>query len=519
VTAGRLDGPTTLKLYCLGEPKWYSWQSEPGSSGECRLTVNPITAFVAVSLLFGSLIILTTPPLRGPDETAHFLRAYGIAQGDIVSSLRDSEGRRGVLVPSRLYDGFDFFESVRIKEKEAGFGYGPVLQAYFSRRVPAVDSDRPSTFVPYAGSEGYSPVAYLPQVAAALLARALDLDFVPTFYLMRLAGLAALTGLIAYAIAMVPNFGWTFFAISMLPAAIYGRSVISADGSALAAAMVVTALWLRGIQSPQLHIIGRQSFWMMLCALTKAPNLVFVLLGLMPLRGMPARRWYLLALTILPAIATVLLWTFSSGADTATWRMVEITGQNLDAFNPAVKLTFLLDHPLHFPAAVINALHEKDLGELWRQVIGVLGLFDTVLQPWVYPTVSGLLLCTFLMRLPLAPATRYQVATVAGITTLAYIVVVYFICYLVFTPLNAGSVWGVQGRYFVPILSLVAIVVAAVVNRAPDERLSAAIAISAAVLSGGASIEAILRTDWDLTFSCRAHGGYDYSTPVESCVR
>jgi uncharacterized membrane protein len=68
--------------------------------------------------------------------------------------------------------------------------------------------------------------------------------------------------------------------------------------------------------------------------------------------------------------------------------------------------------------------------------------------------------------------------------------------YLVFTPLNANTVWGVQGRYFVPILSLVAIAVAAVVNRAPDERFSAALAISAAVLSGSASVEAILRTDW-----------------------
>ena len=186
-----------------------------------------------MSLLFGTLIILATPPLRGPDETAHFLRAYGVAQGDIVPSIRDAEGRKGVLVPPRLYEGFDFFESVRIKEKEAGFGYGPVFQAYFSRRPARADSDRPPTFVAYAGSEGYSPVAYLPQVVAALVARALDLDFVPTFYLMRFAGLAALTGLIAYAIAMVPNLAWAFLAISMLPAAIYGRSVINADGSAL----------------------------------------------------------------------------------------------------------------------------------------------------------------------------------------------------------------------------------------------------------------------------------------------
>ena len=236
--------------------------------------------------------------------------------------------------------------------------------------------------------------------------------------------------------------------------------------------------------------------WLLLGALTKAPNLVFVLLGLMPLRGMPARRWHLLALTILPAISVAVLWSFSSGADTAAWRMVEITGQNLDAFSPAEKLAYLLDHPLHFPAAVIGALHEKDLAELWRQVIGVLGLFDTVLQGWVYPTLSGLLVSTFLTRLPLAPAARWQVAAVAGITALAYIVVVYFICYLVFTPLDAAVVWGVQGRYFVPILSLVAMVVAVVVNRAPNERLSVALAACAAVLSGGASVEAILRADW-----------------------
>jgi hypothetical protein len=53
----------------------------------------------------------------------------------------------------------------------------------------------------------------------------------------------------------------------------------------------------------------------------------------------------------------------------------------------------------------------------------------------------------------------------------------------------------------VPILALVAIVFAALVDRAPDERLSAAMAISGAVLSGSASVEAILRVDWDWSAS------------------
>ncbi|SRR6266568_3212804 len=459
-----------------------------------RLAPNPVTTFAAASLLFGSLIILATPPLRGPDETAHFLRAYGAAAGDIIPSLHDEYGRKGVLLPPRLHAGFDYFDSVFKQKGGEWFGYGPVFQAYFDRAPVAVDSQSAPTFVPYGGSEGYSPIAYLPQTAAAAVARALDLDFIATLYLMRFAGLAAMTGLIAFAIAMTPQLAWALVAITMLPAALYGRSVISADGTALATATLVTALWLRGIMSARQP--ARDSFWMMLSALTKPTNLAFVLLELATLLERPARRWRLFALMVLPATVAALLWSFGSGADTATWRVVELTGHDAAAFGPAARLAGLIDDPTHFPAAVMRALSEKDFGELWRQVIGVLGMFDTVLQRWVYPAVSVLLFATFLTRLPLAGGPRVRIAAVAGVTAASYAAAVYLVCYLAFTPPGADTVWGVQGRYFVPILPLAAIIVAALFNRALDKGLSAALAISAALLSGAASVAAIIEVDW-----------------------
>jgi uncharacterized membrane protein len=306
---------------------------------------------MTLSLLFGTIILLATPPLRGPDETAHFLRAYGIAQGDIVPSHRDTAGRKGIFLPPRLYEGFDFFETVRVTEKQAEFSYEPVFQAYFSRE--GIRTVSASTFVPYAGSEGYSPVAYLPQTAGAFIARILGLDFLPTLYLMRFAGLAAFTVLIGYAISIVPNLSGAFLSISMLPAAIYGRSVINADASALAVAMVVIAWWVRIAVSGKLSRPSYQSFWMSLCALTKPPNIVFVLL--LPLPGMRMPRWQVVASTIIPAISLATIWTFSSGAETATWRMVEITGTTLDAFDPSAKLVFLFKHPLHFIVATGSA--------------------------------------------------------------------------------------------------------------------------------------------------------------------
>lgn len=455
------------------------------------LKFRPATAFVTLSLLFGSLVILVTPPLDGPDETAHFLRAYGVAHGDVVPSLRDGENRKGILLPPRLYAGFDFFESVRVKEKEAGFSYRSVFEDYLAK--PAAPTAPSPSFVLYAGSEGYSPIAYLPQAAAALLARALDLTFLPTFYLMRFAGLVVLTGVMACAIAIVPGFRWAFVAIAMLPAAFYGRSVINADGSALAAAMMVTALWLRGAIGPQRPAPGWQSLWMVLNALTKAPNVTFVLLELSLLKR---RGWWRLTFVVLPAVAAAAAWTLSSGADTAAWRMVEITGRAPDAFDPSAKLGHMIEHPLRFPLAVLGALDAKGADDLWRQTIGVLGLFDTVLLGWVYPVISVLVLASFFTPLPLAASDRLQIAASAAVTTIAYIAVVYLISYLVFTPSDANRVWGVQGRYFIPVLPLIAIALGSLSDRGLGDRATAALAIASSVVSGCASVEAILRTDW-----------------------
>ena len=459
------------------------------------LASGPIGSFILSSLLFGFLMIGAVPPLRGPDETAHFLRAYGVAAGDLVPSILDADGRKGILLPPRLYADFEYFEGIRIAEKNAGWaGYRPVFRQYFHGVTDPMRAQ--PRFVPYAGSEGYSPVAYLPQVTAAMVAGALDLGFPATLYLMRLAGLVVTTVLIALAISILPQLGWALMVIAMLPAAAYGRSVINADAMALATALVTIALWLRGMLLPSVRRRAQLALSLMVRALTKPPNVAFVLIALRTPLEFSARSWLLVGATALPAVVASLLWTLAGQADVASWRMVEIPGQHPASFDPAAKISYLLDHPLHFPAAILESLDANALGELWRQVIGVLGLFDTVLQPWVYPMLTALLLGTFFVPLPIAPPARRQVAIVAGFTTLAYVAAVYFICYVAFTPIEAPSVWGVQGRYFIPVLSLVAVVIAALVTRGPDERLTRAMAISAAVLSGSASLEAILRVDW-----------------------
>jgi hypothetical protein len=67
------------------------------------------------------------------------------------------------------------------------------------------------------------------------------------------------------------------------------------------------------------------------------------------------------------------------------------------------------------------------------------------------------------------------------------------IFFVIWTPIASIEVEGVQGRYFLPMLPAIALVVSTLVRRGPAETTRAAIALIGAVVSGGAVVEAIWR--------------------------
>jgi uncharacterized membrane protein len=450
----------------------------------------PVAAFVILSLLFGTLTIALTPPLEGPDEPAHFLRAYAISVGEILPVTADEHGRKGIFVPQRLHQGYALFERAMFKVGKAkDFNYRDVWAKYFA--LPSRDNAGPAVFQLYWGSEGYTPIAYLPQIAAALGARLADLDFVGTLLSMRFAGLLAMTAVTAYAIAIAGRLSWAFVAIAMLPAALYGRSVVSADGAALAYTMVVAALCLRAATDGERRPWER-SLFMTVCVLSKPPQLAFVLLEFMtrPFRQWP-RHWRTLALVIVPGLLAAPLWVVAVSADAGAWRLYHNTDVPAEHFSFLWKLHFMLEHPLHFPLAVLTSL--RWTRDYWLQLIGILGWLDTWLQYWVYPVVTLALVTAFLVPMQAERSTRLRIAWVAGLTAFAYWLTIYLIFFLIWTPIASIEVEGVQGRYLLPMLPAVALALSALLRRGPAPTTVAAVALAGAILSGGAVVEAIWR--------------------------
>jgi Predicted membrane protein (DUF2142) len=293
-------------------PRWGVFWSGL-SLGWSRLESRPAFVFVLLSFAFGSAISVVVPPLRGPDEIAHFLRIYSYTRGELLPTA-EVDGRRGIFIERELYTQLSFFKNAGerfTRNREQGLRYGEIMKEYPRPGGTLHEEQQATKFMPFAGTEGYNPVAYAPYVLAAAIGNLLGLDFPNMLFLMRFLGLITFTTVAAYAIKLTPTLKWAFVLIAMLPVSLYNRSVLSADGAALTYTLVITALCFSAVQ--RYGRVWERSLWMTLCALSKQPQIVFVALELMVCRmtGL-RRRWSSLALVVVPSFFLSPLWVIAS---------------------------------------------------------------------------------------------------------------------------------------------------------------------------------------------------------------
>lgn len=456
---------------------------------------NPAILFAVLSLLFGGAAIILNPPLGGPDEGAHFLRIYSITQGEIVPHRTDARGRRGLMLPEHVNNDVSDFELARQQLVASETTLPQVLRKFSQDRANAPPREPRSVFVPYGGSEAYSPAPYLPYVIAGIPARLLALEFLTSLYLLRVAGLVAFTAIVALAIALTPRCQWAFFVIALLPGAIYSRSVLSADGAALSTTLMLTALCLRAALTNEVRGSIERAIWMTWCVLTKPAQTAFILLeGMTASAREHLRRLPALAFIILPGLLLTGWWLLAASADVGSWRVLEGSGNSAKDFDPVWKLRFLAANPLHFPKVVLQSLDYSV--ELWRQSIGVLGWLDTRLLAGCYPILTLLLLGACREQARASAATRVRIAFWCAGAALGYTIAIFLIFFLAFTPLDSDRVLGIQGRYFMVVFPPLAVLLTVLLPRDFPTRVRQGCAIAGALLSGGAVIEAILRVNW-----------------------
>jgi len=381
----------------------------------------PLRIFVGVAVLAGLTFAFVTPPFQTPDEVGHFWRATAIAYGTILPPRADQVAH----VP----DGMKLFVYVMLTHR------GTITRDQFRTSLDVRLNDeipREARF-----PAGYTPVPHVPQIAAALLGRMVNLRPVVTFYLGRILNLALLVTLVAMAIRVTPFGKWIFCAAALLPMTLFLAASWSPDAATIALAFLFTAMLLReivGDRRPRLSVLAIVGA---LLGLAKPAYFLIALLALL----IPVRRF---------VVATVVIGATLIGSAMAMSNAARAHTPRSDiAVDSAAQRRCLVEKPLHFAGVAVRHVLQYRF-EYTEQMIGRLGMLDIRLPDIIIWSELLLLLIAALASGGSLPVAGRALAILIFVATVGGILVAFFVGY----SRSCDVIEGIQGRYLLPVLPL-----------------------------------------------------------------
>ncbi|MCR5566644.1 MAG: DUF2142 domain-containing protein, partial [Clostridiales bacterium] len=274
------------------------------------------------------------------------------------------------------------------------------------------------------------------------------------FYLGRLFNLIFYVLCVYAAIRIIPKFKLLFFGIGLMPMALHQAASYSYDGFLNGMAFLFIALIIRAIYRKE-----KIKRWEYLCLLNvgmlMAPaKLMYSALGLL-LFLVPRERFGSLKKKI---FALVGLYTAMAAFLIAIWAPSLSTGAAIvppEGVEPFT-VQFIITHPLHSLEVMIWTF--KDLAIDWlNQATGYRLSGLTLVIPQYIPSIYFVVLMIMTVRTEneKLPAATVLQRSMFGVLALGVIMLAMFTMMLAWTSMHASQVGGVQGRYFIPIIPLI----------------------------------------------------------------
>ena len=406
-----------------------------------RLLQRPEYVYLSIALVALVGFVFITPPFQGPDEELHYLKVQYISQGYFVPSDEAS-------VPVSINDVTQttfYKDDIR----------GKTNQTYeLARTIEALK-------VPLNSSETYKPVMltynsllYLPAVPGVVVSNALNLSPLVSMYVARLSlGLASIA-MFFFAIRFIPHKKYLLVAVGLIPTVLFQQAMITADSASYAvlALFIAYILYLREkreITAKQWVLTGVLSLGVIF-----AKPLVFLFLPLVLLLVKKRHAWRWLIGIVVACAVGLLGWNSINGARSGSVGAVAVPS----AVNNTEQLNMLISDPGRGLRVGWNSYMTSYGDEEVRGVIGIFGAADTIYPLWMtFLYVIMLAIAAFvILDTKKSKKIDWRWKVFAVLLCLAYFGAVNLALYLGYTPVNFDIVYGVQGRYFIPIMIILA---------------------------------------------------------------
>ena len=448
----------------------------------------PHVLVTLIILIAGVIYATIIPPLWGLDEVAHTNRAYEIANGQVLPTLT-SKGDVGSDIPSTLaeleyYVYADLLDdndnvplAMRTDTSNAAI-YAKLTNRKFGEK-------KEPTMI----TAAYSPVAYPGPVIGFMTGKAFDLSLQQTLWLARVLALLSFALTVFFTLYILRNrrIVWLVAVIALLPTTISQASVISADtlinGLGLLLFSIVYTAITRGTNEKSSQRRLSNTIWVALAIaavlpLIKPNNIFLSMMVLaLPLSNYMSRLKAnaLKAFSILLAIGSALLWTKISSLPAAprSLRADQVLS------NPMEQMLFIVHHPISFAVTIVRTF--VSYGDAYiNTTIGTIG-WNLSPLPLIF-TVAIILLSLLCILYAQDEIKTVRVRNRVGmlILSLCGIGSYFFIMYLVFSPVGWKVIDGVNGRYLIPFIPLLAVATAHLI---PKMRIDSRMLVKAAPIT------------------------------------
>lgn len=417
--------------------------------------------FVYIALVFGMILIMLIPPMQSPDEDSHFKKAYVLAEGNFYPSVEN--GKKGHYLPEEL---MKYSENAikSIGNMEYKFNYADIIRD--ERTAIVYDKQVFTGF----STMSTNPIGHLIPAVGIMLGKLFakvagkEPSFIFLLYFARIVTLLFYIVMISTAIRITPILKKTFGVLGLMPMALYMASSVSYDSLLIGLAFILTAICIRLFYDEKTEntwktslLVGFIAFVFYAIKIIYLPMCLLYIVALWEkesgtlkekvVRGIKAIMPMVL-LFVVCYISTVFIPNMLADPIKQTaGGGVSLTQQQMN---------FITEDPIRFFGVLY---HSVKSGRYYyvSSTVGLFGLVDTYMFgafTYAYVVVAFMI---GLFDISLSDIkVKWLERTVAFLSVSAGVFGAFLAMYLLWTPqiLGVGGNWieGVQGRYFLPLL-------------------------------------------------------------------
>jgi uncharacterized membrane protein len=417
---------------------------------------SPRSFFLITSLVWGVCYALLVPPFQAPDETSHFYRTVHVAQGNLMGESTP-DMRLGGELPGGVPKLYEPFARLRYNFDEKVNGAN-----FRAARATRLQSDS-LVFVDFANVGYYSPFPYLLQ--AAVMRAMLFFQTKPLWllYAGRLTTLFIWIVLVGWALRLLPFHRWTFAFLALLPSSLFLHASLSGDVLTHGLCFWLTAALLSLIfakNETQKYVKPAVFLAAGIVVLSKPVYFPLVFLAfLVP------QVWYtwgnrhqLFAAGLCLWALALLAWWYGVAGDNFIpydrYHPAYRDGQQLnEGVQPHAQLAGVLAQPLRFLKIMAISYAESAQATL-AHYFGKFGWEKNYLPGWLIGllAIAAAIAAASERRFEGLPDTKHRIVF-AGLA-LSMMVAIAMVIYMQWTPLGAGRILALNGRYFIPVFPL-----------------------------------------------------------------